>query len=73
MTDKKLTRKDILGRARRVVVKIGSTVVASRTSGVNQKRIAAISDELAWLMETGREVVVVNPRPCTIETPIVWK
>ena len=43
-----------------MVVKIGSTVVASRTSGVNQKRIAAISDELAWLMETGREVVVVT-------------
>ncbi len=57
---KKLTRKEIINRARRVVIKIGSTVVASRTSGVNQRRIAAISAELARLMETGKEVVVVT-------------
>jgi len=60
MTAKKFTRKETLKRARRVVIKIGSTVVAGGNSGVNQRRIAAISAEIAKLMEAGREVVVVT-------------
>ena len=57
---KRLTRKDILARARRVVIKIGSTVVADYDSGVNRRRISAICGELAGLMGRGLEVVVVT-------------
>jgi glutamate 5-kinase len=60
MALKKNTRKDILKRARRVVIKIGSTVVASRRSGVNQGRIRALSEEFAWLRSRGVEVIVVT-------------
>jgi len=60
MDARKTGRGGILGRTRRVVIKIGSTVVASRQAGVNKGRIAAISAELAWLMERGVEVVVVT-------------
>ncbi|MGA2191874.1 MAG: glutamate 5-kinase [Nitrospirota bacterium] len=56
----KHTRKDILKRARRVVIKIGSTVVANRVSGVNQARIRSLSEELAWLRGKGIEVIVVT-------------
>lgn len=57
---KKNSRKDILRRVRRVVIKIGSTVVASRKAGVNQGRIRALSDEFAWLRARGVEVIVVT-------------
>jgi len=60
MNSKKRTRNDILKRARRVVVKIGSTVVTSGRSGVNKARIADISAQLAWLTEQGVEVIVVT-------------
>lgn len=60
MTKPTLTRKEALKRARRVVIKIGSTVLTTRQKGVNAKRIGEISEELAWLMETGHEVVVVT-------------
>ena len=54
------SRKDILKNTRRVVIKIGSTVVASRQDGVDKRRISAISGELAWLMSRGVEVIVVT-------------
>lgn len=53
-------RKNTLKRIRRVVIKIGSTVVASRTAGVNQSRLRTLSDEFAWLRERGIEVIVVT-------------
>jgi glutamate 5-kinase len=60
MAAKKNTRKDIIGRARRVVIKIGSTVVASRTEGVDARRIRALTDDFAYLREKGIEVIVVT-------------
>ena len=59
MTDKNLTRKHAIKRARRVVIKIGSTVLAGK-NGVNQRRIAAIATEISALMRRGIEVVIVT-------------
>jgi len=60
MTDKILSRKQALSRAKRVVIKIGSTVLTGRATGVDKKRIEAISDDIAWLRSKGVEVVVVT-------------
>ena len=60
MNARRDSRSDILKKIRRVVIKIGSTVVASRTSGVNQSRIRTLSEEFAWLRGRGIEVIVVT-------------
>jgi len=60
MTAKILTRKQALKRARRIVVKVGSTVLTSRGAGVDKKRIEAIADDIAWLSGREMEVVLVT-------------
>ena len=49
----------LLARVRRVVVKIGSGVLAHR-DGLHRERIAALVDEIAALHRSGRDVVVVT-------------
>ncbi len=56
----RIARKEIIARARRVVIKIGSAVVASRTKGVDGRRIRALADDFAYLREKGIEVIVVT-------------
>ena len=60
MTSDKIGRAAIIKRARRVVIKIGSAVVASRTKGVDGRRIRALADDFAYLREKGIEVIVVT-------------
>ncbi len=52
-------KREILSRARRIVVKIGSSVLAT-ASGVNSEQIGRISAELCALAEQGFQVVVVT-------------
>jgi len=59
VTRKKSARNETISRIKRVVVKIGSTVLTGRT-GVNARRVSAIATELAWLMSKGVEVIVVT-------------
>src|SRR5215510_464111 len=55
-----LTHKaQILGRARRVVVKVGSSIL-SRADGVRSERVAHLAGELAMLRSAGKEVVLVT-------------
>lgn len=49
----------LVARARRIVVKIGSGVLA-HADGLHRERIAALSDEIATLHRAGREVMVVT-------------
>ncbi len=49
----------LLARARRVVVKIGSGVLA-HADGLHRERIAALADEIVALHRAGREMVVVT-------------
>lgn len=43
-----------------MVVKVGSTVLTSKTTGVDKKRIEAIAQDIAWLCSRKVEVVVVT-------------
>jgi len=49
-----------LDRSRRVVVKIGSSLLADATTGVRQDVIDHLADELASLIAAGTQVVVVT-------------
>ncbi len=52
-------KREILARARRIVVKIGSSVLTT-ASGVSGEQIGRISAELCALVEEGFQVVVVS-------------
>ncbi len=49
----------ILGRTRRVVVKVGSNVLSS-AQGIRQERVAFLARELAALHSSGKEIVLVT-------------
>lgn len=53
-------RDELLTKARRIVVKIGSSLIASRASGLRPDQIERLADELASLRTGGREVLVVS-------------
>jgi len=52
-------KKDLLPKARRVVVKIGSQILSS-ASGIEEGRIHTLAQDLAHLHDQGKEVVVVS-------------
>lgn len=52
-------RKALLAHVKRVVIKIGSGVI-STDSGLEDDRVAAISDDICRLLESGLEVIVVS-------------
>lgn len=52
--------RERLRAAQRVVVKFGTRVLVDRRGRPNPKRIAAIADQIARLLQTGREVVLVS-------------
>jgi len=53
-------RDQLLKQAKRVVVKIGSSLVASRQAGLKAERIDQLADEIAALRAGGREVLLVS-------------
>ncbi|HJT22333.1 MAG TPA: glutamate 5-kinase [Nitrospira sp.] len=53
-------RDEILTRAQRVVIKIGSSLVSSRETGLRPERIDRLADEIAGLHANGREVLIVS-------------
>jgi glutamate 5-kinase len=53
-------RNEVLKQARRIVVKIGSSLVSSREAGLQPERIDRLADELAALRLAGREVLIVS-------------
>ena len=44
----------------RIVIKIGSAVLANSNGKVNQGILAAISEDIAWLLKKNKEVLVVS-------------
>jgi glutamate 5-kinase len=58
MTD--LVRQEISASARTVVVKVGTRVVTSAQGGLDEPRIARLSEELATLVESGRSVALIS-------------
>ena len=53
-------RDEVLKQAKRIVVKVGSSLVSSRESGLQPERIDRLADELAALRSAGREVLIVS-------------
>jgi glutamate 5-kinase len=53
-------RNEVLKQAKRIVVKIGSSLVSSREAGLEPDRIDRLADDLAALRAAGREVLVVS-------------
>lgn len=53
-------KRELLARARRIVVKLGSSVLASAEAGVSAEQVGRISAEISALLEQGFQVVVVT-------------
>src|SRR5262245_23050944 len=53
-------RDEILKQTKRIVVKVGSSLVSSRESGLQPERIDRLADEIAALRSGGREVLIVS-------------
>jgi len=53
-------RDEILTRAKRIVIKIGSSLIASRATGLRPEQIERLADEIAALRTGGRDILVVS-------------
>ncbi|MCS6897258.1 MAG: glutamate 5-kinase, partial [Nitrospira sp.] len=53
-------RDETLTKAKRIVVKIGSSLIASRSTGLRLDQIERLADELTALRASGRDVLVVS-------------
>ena len=53
-------RDELLTHAKRIVVKIGSSLIASRATGLRLEQIDRLADELSLLRASGKEVLVVS-------------
>lgn len=53
-------RDELLIHAKRIVIKIGSSLVASRDSGLRSEEIDRLADDIASLRRTGREIILVS-------------
>ena len=55
-----LDRSSLLSNKRRIVIKVGSAVLASSESGLDQARIERLASEISALLDKGREVILVS-------------
>ncbi len=55
-----LDRNSLFSNKRRIVIKVGSAVLASSESGLDQARIERLASEVSALLEQGREVILVS-------------
>ena len=53
-------RDKLLTHAKRIVIKIGSSLIASRATGLRPEQIERLADEIATLRSNGREVLIVS-------------
>ncbi|MBI3357297.1 MAG: glutamate 5-kinase [Nitrospirae bacterium] len=53
-------RDELLTHAKRIVIKIGSSLIASRATGLRPEQIERLADEMAALRASGREILVVS-------------
>ncbi len=60
MKNVQIDRKELISKARRVVIKIGSAVLTSSGEGLDQKKIEQLAGEIASIMDQYREVILVS-------------
>ena len=53
-------RRDVVGTASTVVIKVGTNVLADPSGHLDRERIHALADQLHRIRETGRKVVLVS-------------
>src|SRR5678809_1419244 len=53
-------RDELLKQASRIVIKIGSSLVASRDTGLRPEQIDRLAAEIAVLRSSGREILIVS-------------
>jgi len=53
-------RDELLSHAKRIVIKLGSSLVASRESGLRPDQIDRLADDIATLRSGGREILLVS-------------
>ncbi|MBI1822315.1 MAG: glutamate 5-kinase [Nitrospirae bacterium] len=53
-------RTDVFKNVKRVVIKIGSRIIASKGAGLNKSRIERLANEIFHLKEKGFEIVLVS-------------
>ncbi len=56
----KATGSDVVRKARRIVVKVGSSLVTDEGRGLDERAIGEWSRQLAILVRDGREVIMVS-------------
>ena len=49
-----------LSSYKRIVVKIGSAVIANGNGRVNNNILSSISEDIAWLLKNNKEVLIVS-------------
>ena len=52
--------EQVVGQAKRLVIKIGSSLVASRACGLQPERLERLTEELSALKQEGCQIVVVT-------------
>ncbi len=52
--------KSLFSKKRRIVIKVGSAVLASSERGINHARVEQLAAEIAELLDQGREVILVS-------------
>ena len=62
-----MTRAE-LARCRRVVVKVGSSLLAPPEGGVHAQRFASLARDVTEVMEHGRQVVLVSSGAVALES-----
>lgn len=55
-----LIRQEIATEAQTIVVKVGTRVVTHADGRLNEQRIEQLAEEIHWVRETGRKVVLVS-------------
>src|SRR5512136_268181 len=53
-------RKKVLGKAKRIVVKVGSSILASVEKGLHQEVFSSLAKEISALKDEGYEIVLVS-------------
>lgn len=53
-------RDQLLAEAKRIVIKIGSSLIASRAEGLRPEQIDRLAEEIAALRTQGREILIVS-------------
>ena len=65
-------RARLLGGARRLVVKLGSSLLAPEGKSVRTERLAALAAQVSELHAQGREVVLVSSGAIALGVPLAW-